>query len=285
MDGVSPTGLALEALSVGNSRVLLALPASRTPRIRGTTSFVSFRQVGSTITVSARHPDSRLARATQAARIGRLADAVELVGPYVRRYRARKTFDYVEAATVAYVLLRAGELDSLTTWIDDLIDGGDQVVDCLILAAEWYAEAGCHLTALNLLSRIPDRGLPLLSGSYGLAKARLVAYGVTEARGATLGSDTKRPTTDKDACMRGQSLELWNVRQAGKIAEFLSHRISNVDWSEQFLKVETEGGGRRLRVLSLALRHGLATRLDPSWVPLSWQLDSNLGVRSTAQVP
>ena len=75
--------------------------------------------------------------------------------PFVHRYSERGVLDHVEAATVAHILVRTGNLDLMSSWVEDLIAGGDRLSDCLILAAEWYAHAGCHLAAQNLVARIP----------------------------------------------------------------------------------------------------------------------------------
>jgi hypothetical protein len=288
LDGAPRPSMALEILSVGHSRVLLTLAPRYAQRDGKTRALVSLRRVGTTATLSARDVDPQLSQASRSISQGRADEAINSLVPFVLRYSDRGVSNHVEAATVGYILVRTGNLDLMSAWIDDLVAGGDRLSDCLILAAEWYANAGCHLAAINLLARVPMTGLPLLSGCYALAKARLVAYAAVEpgptrrsGRGEKRvpidvhGSTHTSPSFESAVALprvRGQELEAWNVADAYRISTYITQGISRVDWSEQFLKVELEASDDSVGTVRLAAKHFVLTRLQGDWIPLAWGL-------------
>jgi hypothetical protein len=60
--------------------------------------------------------------------------------------------------------------------VPDLLSSTHVNADSLVIASEWFGNAGCHLSALNLLKRLPNVGFPLFTDGYSLAIARLAAY-------------------------------------------------------------------------------------------------------------
>jgi hypothetical protein len=290
LDGEAPARMSLEVLSVGRARALLALTADYDRKAKTSTAIVVPQRLGRTVTLSARPANARLAQAARSAETGRLTDAVQLIQPFVDKYRSGDLQDAVEALTVAYVLVRSGDFASLSPWVESLVSNGPFLSDALVLFAEWYGHAGCHLSALNLLSQLPSSGLPLLAGCYALASARLAAYataGTQDATGDRAASeeasqlDSNSPAGDYLASkhhpenaphIRGQQLEDWNVSQARDVLSYLSTGISAVDWSEHFLKLDLSTKRTWLARPGTFIAEAFETRLRRGWGAVRWQL-------------
>src|SRR6266498_841056 len=196
---------------------------------------------------------------------GALEEAVEALRARIAGYRTREIANSLEAVSVAYILIRAGRFDLLEPRMRELPGSRSVPADAIVVAAEWFAHAGCHLSAFNLLRELPNVGvLPLFSDGFSLALARLTAYASLSINGpgefqiwenayvASLGrrsaGDQRRtPATQARArwshgsyALSEQKLSPWsigqeltasNVLEAQRGLEPFAHRAREVDWS------------------------------------------------------
>lgn len=82
----------------------------------------------------------------------------------------------VSAALVAYVHLRGNQLVALVGNSDELCDSFPWLPDGLIIRAEHLARLGEHEEALELLLRVPERGLPVFTDGLTYTLDRLRQY-------------------------------------------------------------------------------------------------------------
>jgi hypothetical protein len=226
-------------------------------------------------------------------------EAVRALRGRVDGYRARGVADSLEAVSVAYILIRAGEFDRLDPWVSELPGSRSAPVDAIIVTAEWFAQAGCHLSAFNLLRELPKLGeFPLFSDGFSLALARLTAYASisvsgsaefdTKERGVEVADAPGHSSTEYVASHESrdgespanqklpptaiaQELTASNVREAQQVLKTYVENVRRVDWSSYLLRLSDDqpfGVGRLLR----GIRDVAATRLGQGWVTVSWRL-------------
>ena len=120
--------------------------------------------------------DDDLLRALSFLHSGQLRDARRLIEPIVEQLKERQPQDAVEAIVAGYVLLATHELDGNASWCADLPAREPWLPDALVIAAEWFAVGGHHLTASAYLRQLEDVGLPVFTYGYERAVARLGLY-------------------------------------------------------------------------------------------------------------
>ncbi|WP_372395923.1 hypothetical protein ABMY26_08955 [Azospirillum sp. HJ39] len=82
----------------------------------------------------------------------------------------------IGAAVGGYALLRLGELDRMHDWAANLLGWFPWLPDGVTIRAEQCARLGQHAEALDLLLRLPGRGLPMFSSGLAYAANRTRAY-------------------------------------------------------------------------------------------------------------
>jgi hypothetical protein len=113
---------------------------------------------------------------------GRLDDALVFSEPfaqYAEQSLLHKRDDPVAAAAGAFALLRLGALERLHDWTRNLWNWFPWLPDGLVAYAEHAAQLGEHQLASELLSELPDRGVPALSLGLAMAADRLRSYAAT----------------------------------------------------------------------------------------------------------
>ena len=87
-----------------------------------------------------------------------------------------KIVDPIGACVGAYTLLFLGELDRLHDWTQNLFDWFTWLPDGVAILAEHQAQQGNHLTALNTLLQLGERGLPIFTVGFSYVLDRLRGY-------------------------------------------------------------------------------------------------------------
>jgi hypothetical protein len=204
----------------------------------------------------------------------------------------------MKAVGVAYILIRSGQTQSLFPWALELWRSERVGADGLVIAAEWFGQSGCHLTALNLLRQMTETGIPLFTDGYSLAVARLAAYGTSDLgprrdasiqrlddRGSTFSWESKA-MPGIEACTHvarslGQELRDWDRLQARAAHKRIVRGIAQVDWSAYLVRFAP----RPNRALPYLIRTGfdwLETRLISDWMRIAWRVH---GPADTMQKP
>jgi hypothetical protein len=189
---------------------------------------------------------------------GQLRDARTLVEPRLDRLMRIGIGDPVEAAIVGYVLLKTGEFDMMAPWCLDLPAAHPWLPDGFVIAAEWFADAGYHLTALNYLRQLERSGLPLFTRGFSRAVSRLDYYrtGIED----TLPS--RRPAWIEGVEAReqpsSQFLYEWDRDAADHLFRHLARRLPSIDLSAPTLTIRAEDRERRQLGAPISL---LRTRL------------------------
>jgi hypothetical protein len=288
--------LMAEVVSPGHARTLLALAPKAGPGKGYTTAHLSLERRNATVMITSYDTDPDLALAWRLSLRGNFTEALRIVQPYLQRYRAGETPNELDAAGLAYILIRAGQFDWLGPWALDLVHSRQVRADGLVIASEWFGNAGCHVSALNLLRQLPHVGFPLFTDGYSLATARLAAYatsryGKPEAprvqpaqfephegeeredvnwrKYRTLIGDSK-----ESVCVpwiEGQQLIPWNCDEARHVHQHLTRGIRNVDWSSYLVRFG-RSSHIRLRRLLAGPFEWLETRLSPYWSAVVWRI-------------
>jgi hypothetical protein len=255
-----------DVLAPGHSRFLLSLATTELPEGYRMTR-LSVDRHAPTATISGDLADPELRAARQFAWGGNLGEAMHLVRPYLDDYRVNEPTNDLEAAAVAYIVIRAGDVNALFPWGLELSRSPRLAADGLVVAAEWFAEAGCHLTALNMLRRMTSMGFPLFTDGYSLAIARLASYATVDIR--------SRSDLDKDerqsAMMIGQELREWNRLEARAAHKQLTRRIAQVDWSSYWIRAAPRPRLPLPRFLRTTWDR-LDTLLTSDWTRIAWQV-------------
>ncbi len=192
----------------------------------------------------------------------------------------------VEGALVAAALTASGRFASLSDWIGESLEDPVAASDFYAAMAEWYAQAGCHLAALNLLLQIPSLGKPVLARSYGTAMALLVAYAsqgpvsrgaydmATESTSTQLSRLAHGLERDPRAIehVRGQELERWNRAEARQCAAALSRGVQTVDHDQLFLTYHTRLANRDEAKMRPLTRDQLRFALQSGWKRFDWRV-------------
>lgn len=142
---------------------------------------------------------------------GQIAEARALADSRLRAIRKGQMGDPVAAVVVGYVLLQTWEHEALTPWCLNLPNEHRWLADAYVLAAEWHAFAGNHLTAFNYLRQLRNLALPVFTLGVSRALERLAAYQAVLVEPATSVSTTARHTGEM---RRPQNLNPWDLEEA-----------------------------------------------------------------------
>jgi hypothetical protein len=107
-----------------------------------------------------------------------MADAMQTLSrAHAERLLAAKIERPIAATVGAYSLLRTGALEALHDWTSNLYNWMTWLPDAVPILAEHLARQGRHAEALEILVRLPERGLPIFTDglSYALDRLRLYA--------------------------------------------------------------------------------------------------------------
>jgi hypothetical protein len=289
--------LMLEVMAPGHSRALLALAPKPGPGIYSTAR-LTLESVNAVVAITATDVDPDLASAWRSAVRGDFTESLRLIKPHLKLYAKEQPGIEITAAGVAYILIRGGQCSRLGSWALNLFASDRICADGLVIASEWFGNAGCHVTAMNLLRRLPNVGLPLFTDGYSLAVARLAAYataaprkrGVWHFREPPLrisetpksddtiwqmyGALLQKSESTIPPWIRGQELTSWDRDEARDVHQYLVKRIRDVDWSS-FLLRASRRPRHALPPLFLFAYEWLEARLGPSWIPIQWQIPSS----------
>jgi hypothetical protein len=105
------------------------------------------------------------------------ADAVQTLSrAHAERLLAEKIERPIAATVGAYSLLRTGALEALHDWTKNLYNWIEWLPDAVPILAEHRARQGRHAEALEILVRLPERGLPMFTDGLSYALDRLRLY-------------------------------------------------------------------------------------------------------------
>jgi hypothetical protein len=248
--------------------------------------------------ISAESPNTELAMAWRLAARGLFEEAVGALTDRIIEYQTGSIGNSVEAVSVAYILIRAGRLDLLDPWVRELLHSRAVAADAIVVVAEWFARAGCHVSAFNLLRELPNVGVfPMFSDGVSLAIARLTSY-ASMSTGFADETEHRRRTRDSlsqanlggassvsiqqltvnaptdplaSPLWLGQELTPQNVIEAGRVLQPFARRVGGIDWSSYLLRM-SEPRSRALTRQVWTVRDLFATRLEGGWIPVSWRL-------------
>jgi hypothetical protein len=165
---------------------------------------------------------------------------------------------------VGYVLLATHELYPAASWCADLPAAQPWLPDALVIAAEWFAAGGCHLTASAYLRQLAEAGLPLFTYGYERAVSRLRLYesDPPPARPRRESAMLEDASVFRDARQaRAQELAPWDRSACSRTLTALARWSPSVDRSTPTLTVRWKTSDKDTRRM-----------LDPvrsrSW--LSW---------------
>lgn len=104
------------------------------------------------------------------------AAAVDLLSIHAGESLAPRNQDPMVAAVIAYTLLRIGQLEPLSDWVEYLQESFPWLSDGIIIRGEHQARLGYHSEALATLMELPARGLPIFCSGLTYAVDRLRFY-------------------------------------------------------------------------------------------------------------
>ena len=275
--------LTAELVAVRRYRTLLALSPKPGPGKSYTSVKLELEAQKSTVILTTSDIEPQLASAWRSSMAGNYSEALELIEPYLRRYLGQQSLEPTAVAGVAYILIRAGAWDYLGKLIQRLLTGNRLSADSLVIAAEWFGNAGCHLTAINLLKQLPRTGFPIFTDGYSLATARLSAY--AEMQSVDDGASGRRevkvygqsiipPKPGKalfpESWRDGQKTMSWNCREAREAHEYLRRSVAALDWSSYVLRRSVPRS--HLGKLIGSVCDWLSTRLLTEWTAIRWKI-------------
>ena len=255
-----------------------------------------FRRRGSSVTISPDLPGSPMAPALRALESGDVVGAFGASTLALDMSNGR--LSGFEKSLAAFIHYKAGHFDAILPLLHSDLRRGEADADACILIAEWYAQSGCHLAALNMLLRVPTLGWPALSECYRMAATRLESYSRTRVNEVSGYESYRPPGEDSErglagdrtdprlrilqapwgvpleevAHIRGQQLELWNVTQAEQGLASLPVAPAMLDPSDVLFKYQSArrpkgltGGARQLLLL-------YSRRSSLRWMPFQWSI-------------
>jgi hypothetical protein len=105
---------------------------------------------------------------------GQARSGAEVIGADTARGMLEgKVADPIGAALGGYLLLRLGELEPLSDWVENLANWFPWLADGAVIAGELAAQVGETTAALARFLEIEERGLPLLTEGFSLTLHRL----------------------------------------------------------------------------------------------------------------
>ncbi len=236
-----------ELAGAGAARVRVSLPPARegpgTRLSRAMSISLEAGEVGRVVL-----EDDDLLRALNFLHAGQLREARQLIGPLVRALEKRSPQDPVEAVVVGYVLLATHELHPAASWCVDLPEAEPWLPDALVIAAEWFATGGYHLTASAYLRQLAEVGLPVFTFGYERAVSRLRLY----ESDPPLAKPRGRSAVDMDASLfkddaryaRAQELPPWERSACGRTLAALARWSPSVDRSAPTLTVRWDSSDK-----------------------------------------
>jgi hypothetical protein len=179
---------------------------------------------------------------------GRVMEARALVDHRLRDLREGRLGDPVAAVAVGYVLAQTWDREALAPWCLDLPHEYPWLADGYVIAAEWHALAGNHVTALNYLRRcLRAESLPVFSHGVSRALDRLAGY-----RGFAVDELPSHRLSDMSPDLRtfatGQLLNRWDVEDAEAAYWELARRAGRADLTAPVTAVLEQTSHPRLHV-------------------------------------
>lgn len=231
------------------------------------------RRHGRALFVSGRMPTGEARLIAASLESGDTESAGRAAAGLLQRFRRTEHLSGVDGAVVASALAASGRFGDLAPWVGRHLNDPVAASDLHAVMAEWYAQFGCHLAALNLLAHIPRLGRPVLSRSYAIALNLLSAYAGSGPVVEDVYANLQYPNSygrlgylggEEDPRsiphVRGQELEPWNRTMAGEAAARLSDGVNVVDRGHLFLTYQ----GAQTNELQLRLQNG--------WKRFEWHL-------------
>jgi hypothetical protein len=125
---------------------------------------------------------------------GQVREARQLAEPLAAAREAGDEGDPLARVALGYVLLASHELGPWSGWPGELPVDEDWLPDAFVVAAEWFAAGGHHLTASRHLAQLVDVGMPVFTYGYERALGRLRLY--SEPTPASRRDRARRADTD-----------------------------------------------------------------------------------------
>jgi hypothetical protein len=178
----------------------VAAPTSDSERF--TISFPSARMTDFNVRLQDDDADLFL-RYLDSRRIEQLSELVSDYWPRAKEMLYDKHERPIAAAVGAYVIMLVGSPDPsegdstrsgnwLDRWTENLFHSCPWLVDALCIRVELLARRGNHREALDLLQKIPARGLPMFTSGFRFALDRLSSYRNAAASGKLEKDDGDR---------------------------------------------------------------------------------------------
>jgi hypothetical protein len=161
------TGSDVVSVSVPPARQARGMPLNRLLRIGLT---------GDAVAPTVLAGDDDLLRAMSFLQGGQLREGRELIEPFVWASERGVTQDPIDAVVAGYILLATHELGPKAEWCAELPVTDPWLPDGFVIAAEWFAAGGFHLTAARHLAQLTEVGMPLFTYGYTRAVSRLRLY-------------------------------------------------------------------------------------------------------------
>jgi hypothetical protein len=159
---------------------------------------------------------------------GQVMEAWELAARRLPELLNRRMGDPCAAAAVGYVLLQRWEFDKLAPWCFDLPHEHPWLGDGYVIAAEWHAHAGNHVTALNYLHRLRKSDLPVFTIGLSRALERLAAYRALSIEHPPSVRAAREGAGNPRASPAAQLLNRWDIEDAAVAYRELTDRTAHV---------------------------------------------------------
>jgi hypothetical protein len=233
-------GIIVAELTTGGAdRVIVSLPPAREgPGTRLSQAMRINLEAGDVGRVVLEDDD--LLQALNFLHCGQLREARRIIEPTVKDLQNRPPQDAVEAVVVGYVLLATHELHAAASWCADLPATEPWLPDAFVIAAEWFAAGGHHLTASAYLRQLAEAGLPLFTYGYERAVARLRFYESEPplAKPGSYSADSEYMSVLEDTrSTRAQELAPWDRSACSRTLAGLAQWSPSIDRAAPTLTV------------------------------------------------
>lgn len=281
IEGPPPAHPGVDIQGNALGRAFLRLDMRPADGSRDSVAFLDWAATGSTVTLSAVPWNPGMVQQTRLLKEVHNDAAIEQLLSLMEE--ASNRIHVNDLALISNAILRTGDAVRLSRAASGITARDDITSDILIIVAEWYASAGCHVSAMNVLGELPKYGLPLLSGCYSMALSRLSSYSAAKGDASTSQSGFQTGNLpsrsfamavsaaqeiggDDVPLVRGQRLEQWNIEEAARLHQHLTRGIDSVDWADPLLKISLNQSGRTRQ-----LQQVVSQWLGRGWMPVRWK--------------
>ena len=147
--------------------------------------------------------------------------------------------DPLVAITQGYLALRQGQITHMQDWLISAPEAWPWLPDTYVIAAECFARAGCHLTALSNLRQLQSVGLPLFTEGYTIVVNRLSSYTtrlpkkdadtLSKESGDVPAKESTAESVESVVFEMAQKLASWDVAEAASMHRELAPWARYID--------------------------------------------------------